>query len=520
MKNFKKIASAIAALSLAACVAVPMSATVFTASAAKVTVQNGEESTVAKSTFSAYKILDVKFNEDKDAYSYTVVEQFREILKTATGKDTDSEIIAHLGTLAGSEDGLGDDTLRPVADAIYKAIKSNGSIEADATSTDGVFNDLEQGYYIIAETSLGDGEKTYSLVMVDTVENVETTVTVKKDAPTFEKKIKDTNDSGTETGDDHTGNINEWRDSADHDFNDVVDFQLTATLPADYDKYETYKLVFHDGLQDDVFTYVDGSAKIGVNEASGDAATYKKASTCEDSFTKGGTCEMEFTIDDVKKSFPTAKAGDKIVIEYQAKLTENAVIGEQGNWNSDKLEYSNNVYASGEEDTDNTGETPEDDVVTFTYEFDVNKVDQDNDPLEGAHFTLFKDDGTGTYSEEVKEITDVTSKFEFKGLDAGKYKLVESLVPDGYTKAEDIEFEIKAKHNDGETPQLLSLTVDKDTITADKASGILDVTVKNQGGAKLPSTGGIGTTLFYLGGGALVAVAGVMLITKKRMTKE
>ena len=114
-------------------------------------------------------------------------------------------------------------------------------------------------------------------------------------------------------------------------------------------------------------------------------------------------CTFEVRFADLK-NIKAVKAGSKVVVNYTAKLNENAVIGEGGNTNVSKLEYSNNPYGDG------TGVTPEDKVIVFTYNLIANKVDGNNAPLEGAGFTLYKlDSTTGDYVAVGNEITGVTT---------------------------------------------------------------------------------------------------------------
>ena len=282
----------------------------------------------------------------------------------------------------------------------------------------------------------------------------------------------------------------------------------------------------------------------------------------------------------------TAKVGDvgfnkdsKIIVTYSATLNENAKLGAIGNPNTVKLEFTNNP--NGEQDGEK-GTTPEDKVIVFTYEIKALKVEPDGElvdaipqgatasdyvkvgnkwqkttPLTGAGFTLFKKDASKTaktkdsfevattkgdvvkdgeyyYVAVADQITGQTT-FEFKGTDAGEYKLVETTVPTGYNKAADITFTVTATYDTTSAdPKLTSLTINPSTATfsveaveyteADKTvtstNAVASTTVINQKGAVLPSTGGIGTTIFYVVGSILVVAAGVLLITKKRMSRE
>lgn len=510
MKNFKRFANIATATLMAACMVAPMAVTNVSAADTTITIKEGD--TVSSSTFHGYLLMTATDGGD-GKFSYTVNEKYREILKTAVGTTEtendkiDSDIITHISGLTNADD------MRAFADKVYLAIKA-GNIPQDEISENGVITGT-QGYYLIAEKTLAndDTDGTMSLVMVDTLDNAGITVTVKKEAPKFEKKLKDINDT--------TGQETDWQDGADYDIGDQVPFQLTATLPADYDKYQTYKLVFHDGMEDNVFTFVDGSAT--VTSGSTSTAITPAIANHDVTIANGDKCELEFTVD-VKATFPNAKAGETVVIEYKATLNENANIGNAGNWNAAYLEYSNNPYYNGEGgEEETTSQTPEDQVVVFTYKTVINKVDgtdanaNPKPSLAGAGFTLYKDIA-GTWTE-IKEIAadDTTTQFEFVGLDDGDYKLVESETPKGYNPIADILFTITPTHDaTGDAPALTAL--DGGNLgTGDVETGVIEADVENKAGSELPSTGGIGTTLFYLGGGAMVAVAGVYLISKKRM---
>ena len=221
----------------------------------------------------------------------------------------------------------------------------------------------------------------------------------------------------------------------------------------------------------------------------------------------------------------------KITVEYTATLNTNAVIGSAGNPNKVMLEYSNNPNQGGE---GNTGKTPEDTVIVFTYKTVVNKVDGEGNPLTGAEFTLEKfvkgDDGADEYNTVKGTWTPIDvvknaegTEFTFKGLDDGIYRLTESVTPAGYNTIDPIVFVVTAEHDIlSDNPALTSLNGEAVTGLIDFTpvldQGALTTDVVNNAGSILPSTGGIGTTLFYVFGTLLVVGAGVLLVVKKRMS--
>lgn len=551
MKNTKRArraAAFAAAVVMAACAAIPMGSS-FSASA--VATENtisftGQEGT-GTHTYQAYMIFSGTavangFGGSAELQGIqwansTGAAEFLTALKNDTTIGSDFKDCTTAAAVADVLKGYSanSDKAKAFADlAIANKINLKAVGEAGSTITA-----AEDGYYVIEETGVTAGTSTMTAHLLGVYDaSAGAEIEVKSSLPTFEKKIMDSNDSGTTVQDGSTNDT--WQDSADHDFGDKVPFQLTGTLPGDYASYKQYKMVFHDNLQDGVYGspenvkvyYKHGDT---TKEISSDKYTISNPNTADDGFadTHGDkTCNLEINIANLKTATGdvTLQAGDKIIVEYQAELLTAANMGEAGNWNSGYLEYSNNPYHTGEGDT--TSKTPEDMVVDFTYQLAVNKVDNALKPLKGAGFTLYKYNGT-VYEAVGTEITGVTT-FEFKGVDAGQYKLVETTTPKGFNTVDELEFIVKAEHDEtSDTPTLTSLTVvdtDGNSLTATnteagkfvvtKKDGLAATQIINNSGSTLPSTGGIGTTMFYVGGGVLVAGAGVILITKKRAKKD
>lgn len=427
-----------------------------------------------------------------------------------------SNIVWGSGVSEAGQTALGDaaakaNTLKTEADAkaFAKAVASYLTTVAGSanTVTGGkyVISGLAAGYYLVKDQdgSLTDDSDSYTEYIIKVVSD--TTATPKSDVPTVEKKVKDTNDS--------TGETSGWQDSADYDIGDSVPFQLKATLANNVSSYTTYKVVFHDTLSKGL-TY-NNDAKVYINGEETNGFTVSSSVNNED-----GTTTLTVSCDDVKAL--SAGNSSVITVEYTATLNGNAVIGSTGNINKVKLEYSNNPNKSETGDNE-TGNTPEDTVVVFSYKVIVNKVDSENNPLTGAEFTLEK------YNKETKEWESITAvkndeetTFTFSGLDDGNYRLTETTTPAGYNTIDPIEFTITAEHD--VLPDNLALTnlsgnvtTGKITFTSNTTEGSLSTNVVNKAGVTLPETGGIGTTLFYVAGAGLVLVAVVLLITRKRM---
>ena len=199
-------------------------------------------------------------------------------------------------------------------------------------------------------------------------------------------------------------------------------------------------------------------------------------------------------------------------------------MGSAGNPNTVKLEFSNNPNNGGEGDK---GETPPDIVIVFTYKVVINKIDENGKALDGAKFTLYKkikDKNGNLEDKEIKAVIsgDKNNVFTFNRLDDGDYVLKETEAPDGYNKADDIEFTIKADHSiEPDTLELKSLSGDKVTgeivLQPNKDDGSLSKDVPNTKGIVLPSTGGAGRVAIYVIGAILVVGGGIVLVTKKRV---
>lgn len=396
-------------------------------------------------------------------------------------------------------------------DVIEKYVTLTSPVE---TITNGGTADVVGGYYLIKDKDGSlSGSEPYTTYLVSVVGNV--TINPKSSAvPEFKKKLKDTNDS--------TGDVSDWQDSADYDIGDDIPFRLQGTVPADYDSYSKYYYAFHD-KEEKGLTFDPSTVKVYLGDENGKIIpdTDYKVLTKKDGTTSDNDCTFEIVFDDLKK-VTGVTANSIITVTYKSQLNENAVLGAHGNVNKAKLEYSNNPRGDGK------GETPWDNVIVFTYKVVVNKVDQDNHPLEGAEFTLTKKIAGGT--EVVKTMTiDGSDKslFTLSGLDDGEYTLTETVTPANYNTISPITFTVNATHEiewDSISTRdnvLTSLTGDKKvgeiTFDVDKTAGSLSTNVINNIGTTLPGTGGIGTTIFYVIGGGLMVAAAILLITKKRM---
>lgn len=371
------------------------------------------------------------------------------------------------------------------------------------------------GYYLAKDkddTVTGDDAQTLYIVKV--VGNSAVTITRKVDKPTFQKKVKDVNDS--------TGDKTNWQDSADYDVNDEVPFQLTATLPtneADFAAYKTYKLVFHD-QQSAGLTFNKKSVVVKYGDKTLGAGSYTVTENPEDKDTFDITIADAKAVKDAEDNAITVAAGGKFTVEYTSTLNENAVIGSTGNPNEASLEFSNNPNVGGEGET---GKTPTDKVIVFTYQLDINKTFNGGTPAENdlPRFKLYKfDSTTNDYTIDRGEVTITKTEggkytASFKRVDDGKYKLVETKTPAGFNTAADTLFEITADHDvESDNPQLTVLKIN--TTAGNTTTGTVTADVVNQKGSNLPSTGGMGTVLLYVAGIAVFVLAGATLVMALR----
>ena len=389
------------------------------------------------------------------------------------------------------------------------------------------------GYYLVVDTTPfnpGDFDHAYnSFLLMVTKGNWNVPITPKAEKPTVEKKVYD-NPDGTSTGG--------FGSSADHAINEKFQFQLTATLPDStnraYDYYDKYSVIFHDTLSDGITYDKDDELDSVVIESNGN--TYNITDSSKYTIdTTDLESQNSFVVNiDVKACAKDAgfdlNDGATITVTYTAHLNDKAYVntagGSTSNINKVYLTYSNNP-----KDESSIGKTPESTpVYVYTYQLNNTKhQDTEKGPaLEGACFRLYSDEACTDQSEVqlyqkdgfYYPIKDVLGKeavemksaangtFNVKGLDAGTYYLKETKTPDGYSACKVIPVTIKADHSRNDQVNLEGSNLTNDIVNI-KAGGIT-----------LPSTGGIGTTIFYVVGGGLMVAAIVLLVTKKRMENK
>ncbi|WP_065468318.1 isopeptide-forming domain-containing fimbrial protein [Bifidobacterium dentium] len=426
---------------------------------------------------------------------------------SATAKNGTAVTDAELKTVTDLASKSVNDNAQATANAIAAYLKSDAQPTATIDDTNPTAQ-VPSGYYLIKDknNTVPDGQAATTYI-VTVAGNV--TITPKSDVPSFEKKLKDTNDT--------EGTLSDWQDAADYDINDAVPFKLEGTVASNYASYKTYYFAFHD-VEENSLTFNKDSVKVYVDNT----AITSGYTVVTEGLTDGCTFEVKFA--DLKQ-ISAVKAGSKIRVEYTSTLNENAVLGKHGNVNKAKLQYSNNPNDSQNGETSPTGETPWDNVIVFTYKTVINKVDDKNQPLKGAEFALSKKmkDGSTTTVAVVKDSEGTT--FTFNGLDDGDYVLTETKTPAGYNSIKPITFTVTANHTitwEGEDRDTILTSLSGNaasgeitfTPTDDKSE--LDTNVVNKPGSSLPETGGMGTIVLYAAGAVLVIAAGVYFGLKKK----
>ncbi len=405
----------------------------------------------------------------------------------------------------------------------------------------GAFEVQKPGYYLIVDTSSfssdanGDSYHAYnSFLLKVTKAYYHIQITPKVEKPTVEKKVYDNDDNSS------WGDYDGWGFSAADAFNEELQFEVIATLPASenngraYDYYDKYTVRFNDTLSNGI-TY-DRLDSVVIN-SNGHTYDIPKDSPKYNVDVSHLESDHSFvvSIPDVKTCVADAgfnlNDGATITVTYTAHLNENAAVnGSAENKNSVRLQYSNNPRPDGEYWGHTPNYTPESEVYVYTYQLNNTKhQDSETGPvLAGAGFRLYsgkdctkeqeiklkKNTTDGTYSPYFgadagdEMFSDEHGQFNVKGLDAGTYYLKETTTPDDFTPCSVIPpVTIKANHKGNQV---------------DLNGSTLSTTIINKkaGGITLPSTGGIGTTLFYVVGGGLMVAAIVLLVTKKRMENK
>ena len=498
MRNISKI---ILAALLAMLVIVSMSAPSFAEDTGTITITNSNEAVSMNGhTYKAYKIFDVTYNNEKTDYDYTVAEPFDTYfeslnLPASLGEDLDARAYAYVAAISGDED------LQAFARDIYESAGEAAGSVTSTSATSAVIEGLAPGYYLVYDegnpTATDNAEKAIANVALTTADP-DAEIVLKASVPTIEKKITGVSDDAS------NDSAAQGEDRVSAQLGQHVGFQIDSIVP-DLTGYTNYIYKVTDTMTEGLTPDQNVKVTIGSDDVTSDCnITYNGQVT---------TVAVPF---DTLKEYD---ADTPIAITYSAKVNADAEVypSATANSNEAELEYSTNITDETIKET-----TPPSNVNVYVFTLDITKVNADNEVLPGAKFVL-KDsadnfipvalDG-GRYvvsdtleanEENATVISDSNGKIYIDGVSEGTYTLTEIEAPENYNLLkEPVELTVTATYNeDGECTG----------VSGNSA------TVVNKAGGILPSTGGIGTLIFTASGAAVMLMAAVILVSKKRKSE-
>lgn len=516
-KTIQKLMAALLAVAMVCAMAIPAFATDGDATAAAASTGEGKitiNNAITGQTYTIYRILDLEYHADTNSYRYTANEAWRTFVRSQTG---DLKLDEETGavTWINSNPKNNDTAIQKFANsagtyAMDHSVQAVKSITAKGkegehgnadNSTSITFENLPLGWYLVVSDLVDVHNGT--LCSIDTTD------------PTVEIREKNSNstlDKSILEGDQLLSVNNAG-------IGDVVNFQLDIVVKDGQPK----GYVVHDKMSEGLtFNSNSVSVRHSDGNASGNLTTGYTLDTHP-----GDGCTFEVKFDD-----GTLKPNDMVTISYTATVNNKAVIAGSGNTNEAYLKYNNNSKTTVTHTT-----------TTYVWGMGVRKYTdlgsgKEDTPLADAEFQLYKMDGetkkyakfaeTGTNtsiykltgwdadaSNAAKVKTPASGNIQFEGLDAGTYYLEETTAPTGYNKLT-APITVVISSTLPTTGGTASYTVTADGATTTDYT----VRVENKAGTELPSTGGIGTTLFYVIGGGLMVAAIVLLVTKKRMENK
>ena len=477
MKHARKLASLLLALVMVFALATTAFADETVTTTGTITVENPVEGR----TYTAYKIFDVVYdtNAENDHYSYTIDSKNNEWYSTVSTYANDPTHGLKLTQVNGGDtyvvttvDGF---SAPDFAAALKKAVSGKTGKVLTAKGSSVTVEKLPLGYYFVASDS--------GALCNLTTTNPTVTIHDKNDMP-FEKKADKTN----------------------ADVGQIVTYTITGKVP-DSTGFDTYIYTIEDTMSNGL-TFNRDSLKVKVGDTDVTADTSKCKITYD-----GTTAPNTFKVSIIVKK---CTVGDPIEVTYNATVNEKAIAVVSKN--EAKLTYSNDPT-----DSTKTTITPPQEQKVYTSKIVIDKFESGNEniKLPNAKFVLYKEEKTGETVSKVyyqwdetakkvkwvKDMNDATvvttnekGEATFGGLADGTYYLVETEAPAGYNPLT-APLEVKVEGS--------STDITKLSVTAK---------VANKTGTTLPSTGGMGTTVFYVLGSALVLGAVVLLVTKKRMS--
>ena len=544
----------------------------------KATVTDTESGKTAQNITWASSELGKKVTKaiKNDWAGYKSLTSDKQLPETPTAQEVADFLMAHAGpTSAGTESTKGTRIATDnILYAVANAIKGEAPVKSNIAAGTAWAPDAENGsgYYLFVTNALSDSSKkvTGTAPIFAVVGGNAVTVTEKTSIPTVDKQILASAPDNPTTA---TG----WAGVADSQIGQEVTYKLTGKVADNYDTYDSYAYKFTDTLSKGL-TFTDNSVEVyAVNKDSSTQDKYEliannKYTTSKTNNDDGTTTlTIEFGTEGEKKGLKdisNVNADTQIVVFYKAKLNKNAVTGngdsegKKGNYNSVKLEYSNNPYTEG------TGTSVEGGAGDFTFQLNINKVDQGTEKgLEGAVFTIKSADGKfvassdegGYVAGQLVDVTDVSKLPEYvkftskadgtiaaKGLDAGTYTVTEIKTSDkgNYTAADPFTFTISADYENDAVKTLTvspansnehrsdvvlgtlddipgdnKLTV-KNGTAADPTTGEVTITIGNTKQVGLPLTGLNGVTFTWIAGGAVLCIGVAHLIRSRKQAEE
>ena len=478
-KTFKKLMAALLAVALLCAMAVPaFAADEATTETGTVTVQN----VVSGKTYKIYRILDIDTHDSTyNSVVYKVNAKWKDFIES-TGNTYFTRIDSTTGVVVVNK-GLTSDSIATLAAAAKTwlgshPIAADGEQIAGASDTSIQFTGKKLGYYLLSSSNWGteNADAIFSL----SSSNPNVTVQEKNGKPTIDKKIIE----DSTPVDSNTAGIG-----------DYVQFKITVNVidgqPSNY--------TIHDKMSAGL-TFVNTTEHPVVVNVGSRTLTSTEYSF-KDTITDGCTFELKIN-DDI------LQPNDVVTVTYYGQVNSSAVINGD-NTNEAKLTYGTDGHSTWEKTT----------TKVFGFKVFKHAGTDTEHLLPGAEFRLYKtvdettyyakfDNGllTGWTTDAAAAGVTMTSNSDsalvLNGLDAGTYYLEETKAPDGYNKLTDP----------------VTVTITEDGKVNETTNGT--VYVSNNAGATLPSTGGMGTTLFYVIGGGLMVAAVVLLVTKKRMENK
>ena len=514
-KTIQKLMAALLAVAMVCAMAIPAFATDGDATAAAATGTGSItiENAVTNQTYKIYRILNLEYHADTNSYRYTANGAWEGFIRKENNNfklDKETGAVTWINT---NPENNGT-AIQQIANSAGKYaeytpnnVQEDGSAKANGITL--TFSNLPLGWYLVV-SDLVDLDKGALCSIGTTDPNA--VIREKNSKPTIEKEVYEGDTLGY---------------SNDAGIGDTVKFQtrihVTDGNPTNYVLHDTMAKGL-DFNEKSVTVLLMRDPKTGGSNYSGNltpGTDYELVTSTSD------TCTFEI------KFLKPLKPYDYIQVDYSATVTSDAVIGTTGNDNKAVLTYGNNSTTTESSTT-----------KTYVWEMGVRKFanlggDDTNHALADAEFQLYKKDGdtqkyakfvetsttsvykltgwTNNATEAIKVKTPANGNITFEGLDAGTYYLEETKAPVGYNK---LTAPITVVIDRGTLPTVASQTISYTVKYGDTTADDHVVRVENKAGTVLPSTGGMGTTIFYVVGGGLMVAAIVLLVTKKRMENK